>query len=143
MTEELTREEWEEAFRKEMIAQWNTRAESAEVERLRAQVVRLTMENKDCCQSAYEMGINAGKDQNAALRARIAELEAGLTWQPMETAPMNGENVIVFCSDNEVYMTMFAGRYTWAGLERSSRPLCWMPAPMRPSTLPKAPQVKE
>lgn len=75
---------------------WNARAESAEVERLRARVEEL--EDKALRYDLDQAGIAMREKIDCELvdaRARVAELEAAQTWRPIEGAPKDGTKILL------------------------------------------------
>jgi hypothetical protein len=72
-----------------------------------------------------------GFHQQACLR--IAELEAALAWQPIETAPRQGRQMILLLTPSRFPQVAFANTWWTAGFSVENKPTHWMPLPALPS----------
>lgn len=89
--------------------------------------------------SDYQIGLDEGKNE---LQTRITELEAQLAvvqknaaWQPIETAPKDGKDLLL--SDGVVRIAFWdtarGGLWSkWPGREECKYPNHWMPLPKPP-----------
>jgi hypothetical protein len=76
------------------------------------------------------------KAADTALSERVAELERGLEWRPIESAPRDGTRVIMWGAGWDGPQT-----HTWQTAERAEQELAhwhdppthWMPLPAHPS----------
>jgi hypothetical protein len=120
---------------------------------LQAEVARLQSENGELLERLGLMKVRHNSRAEAA-EAEVARLtqeqETLKSWQPMETAPKDGTNVLV-CWHDGATASMFAvghnlgdGRrwqntHDWLHNERSW-PTHWMPVPDPPAALASLPQ---
>jgi hypothetical protein len=82
---------------------------------------------------AAEQERDALKLENAVLKARVAELEAARTWQPIETFYGEGAVLLFFATSNYQAIGYFDGQ-TWQ-LESGptdEKPTHWQPLPEVP-----------
>lgn len=118
---------------------WQVQAE--EIERLRQQVEHLANGVKDGATIRCKLETELWEHKE-----RIAELEQVLQWQPIETAPKDGSNILGFDSNfpsNGAYITWFAekyGSYQWCSDSTNDFggweiPTHWMPLPKPPKAL--------
>lgn len=104
---------------------------------------------------AVAMIADAASEEISRLTARVAELEKALAWQPIETAPKDGTDVLItggtYWYDAETFQTEYPfsqvkiarhykGQDEWNGGHGSEydaeywhKPTHWMPLPPAPS----------
>lgn len=86
--------------------------------------------------------LHAFKDSEIErLRARVAELEAAQTWQPIDTAPKDGTEIVVFAPGNRdgfpEPLPDIVSLCAWHGdagfcVDELRQPTHWMPLPAPP-----------
>lgn len=78
----------------------------------------------------------------ATLRARLAALEAGQGWRPIETAPKDGTNVLMYRDGNVKQAHWLADEQAWGSRRHGWKfsawdgPTHWMPIPPPPAPAP-------
>ena len=116
--------------RDETITLLNSRITELEAD-LENDRVQLALNNRVL--EARAMRIIEFSNNEDYLNGRIAELKALITWQPIETAPTDGTDVLVTSTDGAWVLIGYCRGGSWMyGEERDISPTHWMPLPEPP-----------